>query len=104
MLINTSRGALIDTKVIIQALKQKIIGYLGIDVYEEEENLFFQNLSEAIIQDDIFARLQTFPNVIVTGHQAFFTQEALQNIAETTLTNISLFEKNPNSLNETRIC
>lgn len=104
MLINTGRGALIDTKAIIQALKQQKIGYLGLDVYEEEENLFFQNLSESIIQDDIFARLQTFPNVIITGHQAFFTQEAIKNIAETTLTNISIFEKNPDKLKETRIC
>lgn len=104
MLINTGRGALIDSKAIIQALKQKTIGYLGMDVYEEEENLFFQDLSDVIIQDDIFARLQTFPNVIITGHQAFFTQEALTNIAETTLANISLFEKNPAALNEARVC
>lgn len=104
MLINTGRGALIDTKAIIQALKQQTIGYLGLDVYEEEENLFFQNLSESIIQDDLFARLQTFPNVIITGHQAFFTKEALKNIAETTLKNISIFEKNPAELKETRIC
>lgn len=104
MLINTGRGALIDTKAIIQALKQQTIGYLGLDVYEEEENLFFQNLSESIIQDDIFARLQTFPNVIITGHQAFFTREALQNIAATTLNSISVFEKNPSKLEETKIC
>lgn len=92
MLINTGRGALLDTKAIIQALKKRIIGYLGIDVYEEEEKLFFQDLSNEVIQDDIFTRLQTFPNVIITGHQAFFTQEALTNIAMTTLSNISAFE------------
>lgn len=91
MLINTGRGALIDTKAIIQALKSGKLGYLGIDVYEEEENLFFQDLSGAIIQDDVFVRLQTFPNVLITGHQAFFTQEALTNIAEVTLNNISAF-------------
>jgi D-lactate dehydrogenase len=93
MLINTGRGALIDTPVIIQALKNGIIGYLGIDVYEEEENLFFQDLSDTIIQDDVFTRLQTFPNVIITGHQAFFTKEALTNIAEITLNNITAYEK-----------
>jgi D-lactate dehydrogenase len=104
MLINTGRGALIDTKAVIQALKQKTIGYLGIDVYEEEENLFFQDLSDVIIQDDVFGRLQTFPNVIITGHQAFFTQEALKNIAEITLASISLFEKKSSALNEVRVC
>lgn len=93
MLINTGRGALLDTQAIIQALKKCIIGYLGIDVYEEEEKLFFQDLSNEIIQDDIFTRLQTFPNVIITGHQAFFTHEALTNIAMTTLSNISAFER-----------
>lgn len=104
MLINTGRGALIDTKAIIQALKQQKIGYLGLDVYEEEENLFFQNLSESIIQDDVFARLQTFPNVIITGHQAFFTKEALTNIAETTLRNVNIFENDLTEFKETRIC
>src|SRR6185312_9807688 len=95
MLINTGRGALIDTQATIKGLKKGIIGYLGIDVYEEEENLFFRDLSEIIIQDDVFARLQTFPNVVITGHQAFFTREALINIAETTLNNVTLFEKEP---------
>lgn len=93
MLINTGRGALIDTKAVIEALKKGVIGYLGIDVYEEEENLFFQDLSDVVIQDDVFTRLQTFPNVIITGHQAFFTKEALTNIAKTTLNNITAFEK-----------
>jgi D-lactate dehydrogenase len=98
MLINTSRGGLIDTKAIIQALKNKIIGYLGIDVYEEEENLFFRDLSDVIIQDDVFARLLTFPNVIITGHQAFFTKEALMNIATVTLNNITAFERGTSDL------
>lgn len=88
MLINTSRGGLIDTVAIINALKQKKIGYLGIDVYEEESEIFFEDLSDTFIQDDVFARLQTFPNVTITGHQAFFTKEALNKIAQTTLNNI----------------
>lgn len=92
MLINTGRGGLVDTKALITALKTGKIGALGIDVYEEEENLFFQDLSTEIIQDDVFARLQTFPNVLITGHQAFFTVEALNHIAETTLKNIWQFE------------
>lgn len=93
MIINTGRGGLINTQAVIQNLKSGKIGYLGIDVYEEEENLFFQDLSDAIIQDDIFSRLQTFPNVIITGHQAFFTKEAVTNIAEVALSNISAFER-----------
>ncbi len=92
MLINTSRGALIDTAAVIDALKSAQLGYLGLDVYEEEADLFFEDLSNKIIRDDNFMRLLTFPNVIITGHQGFFTKEAVQNIAETTLTNISLFE------------
>jgi len=88
MLINTSRGAVVDTKAVIRALKSGHLGYLGIDVYEEEGDLFFRDLSESIIQDDVFARLLTFPNVVVTAHQAFFTKEAVTNIAETTLQNI----------------
>ncbi len=95
MLINTGRGRLIDTKAIINGLKKQKIGALGLDVYEEEENLFFRDLSDTIIQDDVFLRLQTFPNVIITGHQAFFTIEALRNIANTTLSNIASFEKDP---------
>lgn len=92
MLINTSRGGLIDTQAVIQSLKQGHLGYLGIDVYEEEADLFFEDLSDTIIQDDVFARLTTFPNAIVTGHQAFFTREALHKIAEVTLENIRAFE------------
>jgi D-lactate dehydrogenase len=93
MLINTSRGALLDTSAVIEALKSGQIGYLGLDVYEEEANLFFEDLSEKVIQDDVFSRLLTFPNVLVTGHQAFFTQNALAQIAETTLANVTAFEK-----------
>lgn len=93
MLINTGRGKLIETKAVINALKSKQLGYLGIDVYEEEENLFFEDHSNDIINDDMFCRLQTFPNVLITGHQGFFTQEAVHNIAKITLENISNFEK-----------
>ncbi len=89
MLINTSRGGLIDTQAVIDALKSQKIGALGLDVYEQESDLFFEDLSNEIIQDDLFERLLTFPNVIVTGHQAFFTAEALRDIAETTLENIT---------------
>jgi len=92
ILINTSRGGVIDTLAVIQALKSGKIAYLGLDVYEEEGDLFFQDLSDRIITDDVFARLLTFPNVIITGHQAFFTHEAMENIAETTLSNIKDFE------------
>ncbi len=92
MLINTSRGAIIDTKAVIKGLKSKHIGYLGIDVYEEEEHLFFADHSQDILTDDIFARLQTFSNVLITAHQGFFTHEALKNIAQTTMANIDAFE------------
>lgn len=92
MLINTSRGKLVDTRPVIKALKSGKIGYLGIDVYEEEADLFFEDLSDKIIQDDVFARLLTFPNVLITGHQAFFTDTAMSAIAEVTLRNISDFE------------
>lgn len=92
MLINTSRGGLIDTGALITGLKSGKLGYVGLDVYEEEEALFFEDLSQKVIQDDVFMRLLTFPNVLITGHQAFFTREAVENIAETTLKNISAFE------------
>lgn len=92
MLINTSRGALLDTVAIIDALKSGKIGYLGLDVYEEEEEIFFEDRSGLILSDDVFARLLTFPNVIMTGHQAFFTKEALLKIAATTIDNITRFE------------
>ncbi|MCH8552356.1 MAG: 2-hydroxyacid dehydrogenase [Natronospirillum sp.] len=93
MLINTSRGALVDTRAVIDGLKRGDIGYLGLDVYEEEADLFFEDFSNHVLQDDVFARLLTFPNVIITGHQAFFTREALDAIASVTLTNISAFEQ-----------
>jgi D-lactate dehydrogenase len=93
MLINTSRGALVDTRAVIDALKSGRLGYLGLDVYEEEADLFFEDLSDQVIQDDVFARLLSFPNVLITGHQAFFTEEALGNIAETTLHNLTCEEQ-----------
>jgi D-lactate dehydrogenase len=92
MLVNTGRGALVDTKAVIDALKSGHLGSLGLDVYEEEGPLFFEDRSLRILQDDVFARLLTFPNVIVTGHQGFFTSEALTAIAETTLEAVSEFE------------
>lgn len=101
-IINTSRGALIETKAVIKALKKGKIGYLGIDVYEQEEHLFFKNLSEEIIQDEQIARLMTFPNVLVTGHQAFLTREALEQIAKTTLANITAFENSDSLENEVK--
>jgi D-lactate dehydrogenase len=93
MLINTSRGAVIDTRAVIRGLKSGSIGSLGLDVYEEEANLFFEDLSGSIIPDDVFARLLTFPNVLITGHQGFFTVEALAAIAEVTIANITAFER-----------
>lgn len=93
MLINTSRGAVIDTRAAIGGLKSGALGSLAIDVYEEEADLFFDDRSQEVIGDDIFARLLTFPNVIVTGHQGFFTAEALRAIAATTIGNITSFER-----------
>ena len=92
MLINTSRGKLIDTAATIEGIKSGRIGYLGIDVYEEEETLFFRDLSDTVIQDDRLQLLQSFPNVIITGHQAFFTADAITQICETTIANLSDFE------------
>lgn len=103
MLINTSRGALIDTQAVIEGLKRGKIGYLGLDVYEEEADLFFEDLSNRVVQDDAFARLTTFPNVLITGHQGFFTHEALTNIAETTLANVTAFERGFPSGNEVTV-
>lgn len=100
MLINTARGALIDTRAVIAALKTEKLGYLGIDVYEEEAELFFEDESDKVLRDDVFARLLTFPNVLVTGHQGFFTREALERIAETTLGNVSAFAAGRSSGNE----
>lgn len=98
MLINTSRGRLVDTRAVIDGLKRGRIGHLGLDVYEEEEDLFFEDLSNRVIRDDVFSRLLTFPNVLITGHQAFFTKEALTNIAETTLANVTAFERGEGTL------
>jgi D-lactate dehydrogenase len=98
MLINTGRGALIDARAAIAALKSGQLGYFGIDVYEEEENLFFRDLSGQIVQDDVFMRLLTFPNVLVTAHQGFLTREALANIAETTIGNLTAFERGEGTL------
>jgi D-lactate dehydrogenase len=89
MLVNTSRGALIDTQAVIAGLKSGRIGYLGLDVYEEEADLFFENLSEQVIRDDVFSRLLTFPNVLITAHQAFFTRTALEQIAKVTADNLT---------------
>ncbi|MBF2076179.1 MAG: 2-hydroxyacid dehydrogenase [Synechococcales cyanobacterium C42_A2020_086] len=102
MLINTSRGQLVDTQAVIEGIKSGQIGYLGIDVYEQEDNLFFEDLSDTVIQDDTFQLLQSFPNVVITAHQAFFTRNALTSIAETTLTNISDFEQGRSSDNEVK--
>jgi D-lactate dehydrogenase len=91
IVINTGRGALIDTPALISALKKGVIGGAGLDVYEEEEGIFFEDLSEGVLQDDVLARLLTFPNVIITSHQAFLTNEALANIAATTFESIAQF-------------
>lgn len=93
MLINTSRGALVDTRALIDALKRGHIGAAGLDVYEEEEGIFFRDLSDQVLQDDVLARLLTFPNVLVTSHQAFLTKEALASIASITLASIRAFER-----------
>lgn len=93
MLVNTSRGAVVDTKAVIRGLKSGQIGALGLDVYEEEGDLFFEDLSQSYIPDDVFARLLTFPNVLITGHQGFFTREALRAIADTTIANITQFKQ-----------
>ena len=100
MIINTSRGALVDTAALIDGLKSGHVGYVGLDVYEEEEQLFFRDLSAQVIQDDVFARLLTFPNVLITAHQAFFTREALHAISGITLENVSAFEKGRRTGNE----
>jgi D-lactate dehydrogenase len=92
MLINTSRGALIETTAVIDGLKSGRIGSLALDVYEEEGDLFFEDLSNTVIQDDVFSRLLTFPNVLITGHQAFFTEEAVREIAEVTIHNLDRLE------------
>jgi D-lactate dehydrogenase len=100
MLINTSRGALVDTQAVIAGLKSGRLGYLGLDVYEEEAELFFEDLSSRVIQDDTFMRLLTFPNVLITSHQAFFTATALEEIARVTMANLTAFERGEQSPNE----
>jgi D-lactate dehydrogenase len=100
MLINTSRGGLVDTEAVIAGIKSAQIGYLGIDVYEQEADLFSEDLSGTIIQDDNFQLLKSFPNVVVTAHQAFFTRNALQAIAETTLANVAEFEQGQSLTNQ----
>lgn len=102
MLINTGRGALVDSRALIDALKRGQVGAAGLDVYEEEEGIFFRNLSEQVLQDDVLARLLTFPNVLITSHQAFLTREALANIADTTLANVRAFERQEQLQNEVR--
>jgi D-lactate dehydrogenase len=102
MLINTSRGGLIDTQAVIDAVKVGKIGSLGLDVYEEETELFFNDLSREVISDDIFSRLLTFPNVLITGHQGFLTKEALEDIAQTTLNNILEFATTSACRNQVR--
>lgn len=102
IIINTGRGALIDSRALIEGLKNGKVGGAALDVYEEEENVFFQDLSGKILQDDVLARLLTFPNVVVTSHQAFLTKEALQNIATTTLNSIMEF-KNTGTVGAERI-
>ncbi len=93
MLINTSRGAVVDTRALIAALKKGQVGSVGLDVYEEEGDLFFKDLSAEVIHDDVFARLMTFPSVLITAHQGFFTREACTAIATTTITNATDFER-----------
>lgn len=103
ILINTGRGALIDSRALVAALKAGHLGAAGLDVYEEEEGIFFEDLSTEVLQDDVLARLITFPNVIVTSHQAFLTREALSNIAVTSLENVTAFEKGAALENEVRL-
>jgi D-lactate dehydrogenase len=100
MLINTSRGRVLDTQAVIDALKSGHIGSLGMDVYEEEEGVFFHDLSNEVIRDDTLSRLLTFPNVLITGHQAFFTQEAMTEIAEVTIQDLTTVEETGESPNE----
>lgn len=100
MLINTGRGALLNTADALDALKDEKLAYLGIDVYEQEAALFFRDLSETINQDELFMRLLTFPNVLITAHQGFFTKEALTEISNTTLQNLSDFENGLKLVNE----
>lgn len=100
MLVNTSRGKLVDTSAVIESLKEDHLGSLGIDVYEQEEKLFFRDLSEVIIRDDQIARLMLFPNVLITAHQGFFTKESLEEITRITLKNFDDYESGRSTENE----
>lgn len=100
MLINTSRGGLVDTKAVIEGIKSGRIGYFGTDVYEEEADLFFADLSDSVIQDDVFQLLQSFSNVVITAHQAFFTRNAITTICETTINSITEFDQGQPLTNE----
>lgn len=102
MIVNTGRGALIDSRALLAALKSGRVGAAGLDVYEEEEGVFFQDLSSQVLQDDVLARLLTFPNVLVTSHQAFLTREALAAIAQVTLENVAAFERGAPLVNALR--
>ncbi len=102
MLINTSRGKLLDTSAVIEGLRNRKIGYLGIDVYENEESIFYEDLSENILADEEITTLMTFPNVLITSHQSFFTREAVAEITQTTLQNITDFETGKPLVNEIR--
>ncbi|HVJ65815.1 MAG TPA: 2-hydroxyacid dehydrogenase [Bdellovibrionota bacterium] len=103
MIVNTGRGGLVDTRALIEGLKSGQVGHLGLDVYEEEENLFFEDYSASVVRDDVFMRLLTFPNVLITGHQGFFTDTALRNICETTLQNLADFEAGRELVNEVKV-
>lgn len=103
MLINTSRGGLIHTPDVIEALKTGKLGYLGLDVYEQEGKLFFQNLSEDIIEDELITRLISFPNVLITSHQGFLTKEAMEQIATTTFNNMEAFLNNTEMVNRVKV-
>ncbi|CAN5796481.1 2-hydroxyacid dehydrogenase [soil metagenome] len=103
MIVNTSRGALVDASAVIDGLKSGQIGYMGLDVYEQEADVFYENLSETIIGDDVLQLLIGFPNVLITSHQAYFTDNALRNIAETTIRNLTVFEKGGSLENEVTV-
>jgi D-lactate dehydrogenase len=102
MLVNTGRGAVIDSRALIESLKSGRLGGAALDVYEEEEGVFFRDLSDRVLQDDVLARLLTFPNVLITAHQGFLTREALDHIATTTLGNVRELERGGPLRNEVR--
>jgi D-lactate dehydrogenase len=102
IVVNTGRGALIDSRALIDALKSGHLGGAALDVYEEAEGIFFEDLSNQVLQDDVLARLLTFPNVLITSHQGFLTKEALASIAGTTLENVAAFARGEAPRNEVR--